>query len=316
MRAELPFLDLTAPGFSTRGPEVLAARDAHWCARTPSGLAVLRHREAGLLLRDRRLRQGSFAWPERQGLTGPFAEFWTRSIIAEEGPRHKALRRIARAALSDPFVEALIPDFETAAARLVDPLPPRFDMIEAVSEPFAGQAICLILGLPPEEARALSKNASALGIAMGPDGKRYEARFNRATEDLMTLAETLILRAEAGEDRQSFVARLLAAAHELDLSDRQTLKDLIVISIFGGVDTTRAQLGFATALFIEHPAQWAALRAAPELVPQAIDEVIRTWPTTTWSTRWAVEGFSFGGVDIAAGDTLHILVHSSGRDPR
>ena len=43
----LPYLDLSDPALSTRGPQVLAAREAHWCAETPFGLAVLRYREVG-----------------------------------------------------------------------------------------------------------------------------------------------------------------------------------------------------------------------------------------------------------------------------
>ena len=313
----LPYLDLGAPGFSTRGPEVTAAREAGWCARTPVGLAVLRHREAGLLLRDRRLRQGSHAWPEMQGLEGPFAAFWRRSIIAQEGAPHKALRRLAQAALSDDYVLSLSPAFESSARALLEGLRARgsFEFIEGFTEPFAAQAICRILGLPDSEADSIGRNASALGLAMGPRAKEFEPRFNAATEALMGLAERLIARAEAGADRESYVARLLAAAAETGVSDRQVLLDLVVISIFGGVDTTRAQLGFAVALFIAHPGQWQALRADPGLVPQAIEEVIRTWPTTTWSTREAVEEFEFGGVTIREGETIHLFVSATGRDP-
>ena len=82
---DLPYLDLTAADFSTRGTEVLAARTRYWCARTPFGIAVLRHRQAGQLLRDRRLRQGSHAWPKYMGLEGSFSEFWTNSVIGQEG---------------------------------------------------------------------------------------------------------------------------------------------------------------------------------------------------------------------------------------
>ena len=314
----LPFLDLGAPGFSTRGSEVQAARAAHWCARTPVGLAVVRHREAGLLLRDRRLRQGSHAWPDMQGLEGAFAGFWTRSIISQEGEPHKALRRLARAALSDDYVLSLSDGFSGTARALLEGLrgEESFDFIERFTEPFAARAICRILGLPDGEAEALGQNASALGLAMGPRAKEFEPRFNRATDVLMDLANRLITRVDSGEDADSYVARLVHEARGMGISDRQTLLDLVVISIFGGVDTTRAQLGFAVALFIEHPGQWQALRENPGLVPQAIDEVIRTWPTTTWSTREAVEDFEFGGVAFRAGETVHVFVSATGRDPR
>ena len=131
----------------------------------------------------------------------------------------------------------------------------------------------------------------------------------------MVLADTLIERVAAGEDGESFVARLVRESKTHGAQDRQALKDLIVIAIFGGVDTTRAQLGFAMALFAEHPDQWTWLRANRDRVPQAIEEIIRMRPTTTWSTREALETFELDGVEVRVGETVHVLVHATGTDP-
>ncbi len=312
----LPYLDVTAPGFSTRGPEVLAARDQGWCARTPFGFAVLRHREAGQLLRDRRLRQGSHAWPDTNGLTGSFAEFWKRSVISLEGAPHKRTRALAQQALSPDFIAALDPTFQSNAAeltaRIVGATPCEF--MQDFSEPFAGQAITTLLGLPESEANWIAADASALGLAMGINCKVHEPTFNAACDRLMALSDSLLSRARAHADPMRFVDRLVLGNDLAQLED-QALRDLIVISIFGGVDTTRAQLGFAMALFAQHPDQWDWLRANPQAIPQAIEEIIRTRPTTTWSTREAIAPISLNGVTIQTGDILHILVHSTGTDP-
>ena len=91
--------------------------------------------------------------------------------------------------------------------------------------------------------------------------------------------------------------------------------DLIVIAIFGGVDTTRAQLAFAAHLFALHRDQWDWLRDKPEAVPAAIDEVIRMRPTTTWATREALEDVTIDNVTITQGDTVHVMVHATATDP-
>ena len=311
MTASLPFLDISTPGFSTRGPEVLAARAQHWCARTPFGFAILRHREAGLLLRDRRLRQGSYAWPTTLGLAGSFASFWQRSIISQEGARHKDQRRIAMAALAPGWIETLIPNFTRIAEDLASAIGENCEFIADFSEPFAGRAITTLLGLPDADADALAHDASRLGLAMGIDGKTHEPVFNAATDRLTELAQTLIDRARRNPNGTDFVTRLVGAATQ---QTDETLRDLIVISIFGGVDTTRAQLGFAMALFADHPDQWTTLRRDPALIPRAIEEVIRARPTTTWATREAIEDFTFQDTTIQSGDTVHILVHATGTD--
>ncbi len=309
--SDLPYLDLTAPGFSTRGAEVQAARAARWCARTPFGLAVLRHRQAGMILRDRRFRQGSHDWPRKVALKGSFAAFWQRSVISLEGEEHKLQRRAAQEALAEDYVLSLCSEFEASAAKLLTTLPDPCDFVEAFSEPFAGRAIALLLGLPEDQAADLAKDASTLGLAMGVDAKQHETEVNAATDRLMALADHLLAQGAPG----TFGPRFAEAAKRLGISDQQALRDLIVISIFGGVDTTRAQLAFAVALFIEAPDHWTRLRAEPELVPQAIDEVIRSRPTTTWASREACEDIELEGVKIKAGDTLHILVNATGTDP-
>ncbi len=307
--ADLPFLDLTAPGFATCSDEVREARDRAWCARTPFGIAVLRHGQAGRILRDRRFRQGSHGWPDIVGLEGSFAEFWKRSIISLEGPDHKELRRIAQVALAEEHILALTPTFAHAAEDLCTRAHGApFDMVHDITEPFAGRAIAGLIGLPSADAPALARDASSLGLAMGPDAKTYEATSNDACDRLLSLAGQLL----DDPPRNSFVERLAQAGHG---TDRQALLDLIVISIFGGVDTTRAQLAFAAWAFALHSDQWTWLRVNPSEVGSAVDEVIRMRPTTTWASREALEDLEIDGVTLSAGDTVHVLVHATGTDP-
>ena len=310
-------LDLADPAFSTRSAAVRAAREAHWCAHTPYGLAVLRYREVGLLLRDRRLRQGSHAWPVTHGLTGPFAQFWRRSVIGREGVAHRRLRDLAVPVLGEQFIAGMIPAFDTIAADLCAEMARQgsCEFQSAFAVPFAGQAICTLLGLPREDWARISHDASDLGLAMGVECRRHEPVFDAACERLTDLARDLVARARRGEDRHSYIAGLVARADPDPETDETALLDMIVISIFGGVDTTRSQLGLGLALFIENPVQWRALRADLSLVPNAVEEIIRTRPTTTWVTREAVETFDFGGETIPRGTVLHMLVHASARDP-
>lgn len=312
----LRFFDTASPTFSTRSADVLAAREAHWCARSPYGLVILRHREAGMLLRDRRLRQGSHAWPTHHDLQGSFTGFWRRSVIGQEGEKHRLLRRLANEALAPAFADSLKPAFDAIAAeqaKVFSGEPVEF--MEDFSIPFAGKAIAVLLGMGAENWRQISHDASDLGLAMGVECKRHEAVVNAACDRLTDLARDLIGRVRDGRDDSSYIARLTRRFDAETGVDEQNLIDMIVISIFGGVDTTRSQLGLGMALLAEHPAEYRKLRADPSLVGAAVEEFIRARPTTTWVTREATEDFEFGGQTIEAGMTLHLLVHASARDP-
>ncbi len=270
-----------------------------------------------MILRDRRLRQGSFNWPELQGLTGSFVEFWRRSVIGQEGEAHKALRNIAVPSLAPEYVDTLSPTFENIAASLIAGFQGQSD-IELMREfalPFAGQAICTLMGKDRGEWAVMAQDAADLGLAMGVDCKPHQARINAAHDCLAVMADDLIEQARIGSLSPSYLTRLVANFDRSAVTDENALRDLVVISIFGGVDTTKSQLGFVVALLAEHQEQWEQLRNEPSLIANAIDESIRFRPTTTWATRAATESFVFGDQLIKDGETVHVLVHSSGTDP-
>ena len=317
MSDALPFLDLADPAISTRGPEVLAARAAHWCAQTPYGLAVLRYREVGQILRDRRFRQGSHNWPETVGISGPFADFWRNSVIGREGAAHQRLRALAVPALSEDDVLQLKPAFDQIARDLCGELrqATTCEFQSAFCEPFSGQAITTLLGMERAQWPEVAHDATRLGLAMGLEAKRHEAECNAACERLHALAERLVIRVRQGRDETSYVARMVAEFDRNADCTQAELLNTIVISIFGGVDTTRALLGLGLSLFIDHPEQWQKLRRDAALIPAAVEEFIRARPTTTWATREALENVEINGQMIRSGTVVHLLVHASARDP-
>ena len=73
---------------------------------------------------------------------------------------------------------------------------------------------------------------------------------------------------------------------------------MIVLAIFGGIDTTRNQIALAMDMFVQHPDQWKLLGEDPELARAAVEEVMRVRPTVTWVTREALEDFNYQGLDI------------------
>jgi cytochrome P450 len=86
--------------------------------------------------------------------------------------------------------------------------------------------------------------------------------------------------------------------------------------VFGGIDTTRNQLGLAMSVFIENPDQWRLLVDRPELARSAVEEVMRVRPTTTWITREAMEDFTYNDLKIKRGTTIHLFSESAGTDPQ
>ena len=96
--ADVPFLDLADPALSLRSPAVRAAREKSWYARTPYGLAVLRHKEMGRMLNHPSLRQGSHNWPGLNGITTGDV----LAVVDDDDPRHRGRRSSPPAQGGDP----------------------------------------------------------------------------------------------------------------------------------------------------------------------------------------------------------------------
>jgi sulfite reductase (NADPH) flavoprotein alpha-component len=316
---DLPYLDMTDPNFSIRSAEVNAAREKSWCARTNYGLAVLRYDEVHKLMRDARLRQGSYAWPKLNGVSGVFAGWWERMLLSQEGANHARLRRLANPAFSPKLVISLRPEFAKLANELIDKFVEKgsCEFMADFAEPYATRVICMLLGLSHEKWRELADLAADMGLALGVTFKQDLDTVDTATTKLFDYVMGLVneLRGQTlGEDFLSMLVRTNLESDEA-LSE-QELYDMIMLAIFGGIDTTRNQLGLAMDVFMNHPDQWALLGDNPELGKSAVEEVMRMRPTITWVTREAVEDFTYQGLEIKRGTTIHLFGQSAASDPR
>jgi cytochrome P450 len=314
---DAPFLDLANPAFSIRSRAVREARARSWYARTPYGLAVLRHAEVGILLRDARFRQGSYKWPAHNRASGLFAEWWLRMLLNRVGKDHGRLRRLVQPAFAPRLVTPLIPRFEEIARDIINRFAPRgrCEFMSEFAEPFSTRVICELLGLAHDHWRQLADAAAGMGVALGVTYRDNQDRINAATEELFVYARQLVAERRASP-KDDFVGNLLKANEDKDSLSDEELLDMIVLAIFGGIDTTRNQLGLGMSIFIDNPGQWQLLRERPELARTAVEEVMRTRPTTTWVTREALEDITFKGVLIAKGTTVHLFAESAGTDPQ
>ncbi len=318
---EVPYFDIESPDFAIKSAQVRDARERSWYARTSYGLAVLRYDEMSRLLNHPKLRQGSVAWPAHNGITqGPFADWWASWVLNKEGEEHRRLRRLMNPAFSRRLVDGLVPRFQALADELIDGFqaPGKAEFISEFAAPYAARVIAIMLGLPESEWPVIAAESAAIGLAMGITLRTELPRIEQALDRLYAYADEAIASRRAAP-RDDFVTALVRARDEDGeggkLSDAE-LRDGLVLLIFGGFDTTRNQLGLAMQTFLGNPAQWRLLASRPDLGKAAVEEVMRVNPTTTWVTRQAVEDFTFQGLDIAAGTTVHLFAQSAGTDPR
>ena len=315
--SEVPFFDVADPGFSVSSAEVFRARDRNWYARTSYGLAVLRYDQATRLLHHPGLRQGSAAWPAHHGITsGPFADWWASWVLNKEGTEHRRLRRLLTPAFSRRHVAAMTPRFLVLADKLVSSFdqPDQCEFMSEFAQPYAARVIAIMLGIDEREWPTIAAESAAVGLAMGVGIRADLPRIEAGLEKLYAYADAVIADRRA-RPRDDFVTSLVAEQADGERLTDSELRDALVLLIFGGFDTTRNQLGLAVHCLMNHPAQWRLLAQNPELGAAAVEEVMRVSPTTTWVTREALTDFTFDGLEIAAGTTIHLFCAAAGTDP-
>ncbi len=314
---ELPFFDVNNPAFSVRSEFVRAAREAGPYARTPYGLAVLRYAEVNKLINDKRLIQGSARWSEHNGITGDWARWWANIVLNREGAEHVRLRKLVNPAFSSRHVDGLVPKFQELANELIDSFVDdgQCEFMHQFSEPYATRVICRLLGVTDDNWEELALYAEKMSLALSIAAKDRLDEVEWGLAKMGEYADRLIAeRRTAAKD--DFLQTLVDANEDGDRLTDEELRDTVILLFQGGIDTTRNQLGLGIDLFISHPEQWQLLRKHPEYSANAVEEVMRLRPTTTWVTREAAEDCDIDGIQIPQGTTIHLFTESSGTDTR
>jgi cytochrome P450 len=85
--------------------------------------------------------------------------------------------------------------------------------------------------------------------------------------------------------------------------------------LIAGNLTTTDLIGNGVLALLRHPDQLAKLRARPELVPNAIEEILRCDPPVVQTGRLAVEPLKVGGSEVRAGEVMTASLVAAGHDP-
>ncbi|HEU5160002.1 MAG TPA: cytochrome P450 [Streptosporangiaceae bacterium] len=237
-----------------------------------------------------------------------------RDEFATEKAAHEQMRRLLVPAFSRRRMNALRGRVESIVDELLDQMAertPPVDLHEALSFPLPALVICELLGVPYEDRdyfRALSGQAAGVTDA---------AASAAAIEELNEYMRRLIAvkRADPAEDVLSdLVAAADGGLEDLDDDRIATLAGGLLIA---GHETTVARIDYGTVLLLTHPDQLDALRRDPELVPTAVEEIMRaSAPSDHGLPRYARTDIEVGDVTIRAGDAVVLLHFAANRDER
>lgn len=255
--------------------------------------------------------------PERQRRVSVVSD----TLIGFDPPEHTRLRALVTPAFRPAVIRALRPRIEAVSDRLLDAALPRleFDFVDAYARPLTETVIAELLGIPAADRPRYTRLSLSLERAVGHFlGQRLPEEQLTAAEvafaEYADYMDTVIAarRADPGDD---FISDLIRTAAEPDgLSEREILKMAILLNV-AGATTTQTLIATAVLELARHPKAWHLLRERPELVPNAVDEVLRFHGTTHSVSRVATRDTDIGGCPVAAGSTVLLCLQAADRDP-
>ena len=316
---ELPAFDYLDPDL--RGARFHAAmaelRSHGWLATSPLGPFVLDRESADLFLRTRSATFPGLKIAELFGIEdGPLFEEMRRNILHRNGDDHRRLRNLVAPAFTPRAADRWRPAMREFLAELWEGVREsgHCDFVPAVARPYPSLTIARVMGAPLADAPRLHKWSEWIQRQFdAPSLTNERDRIEQAVVEFYEYAGALLAarREEPGDD---LLSTLLAAEAEGDrLSEVETLH-LVLNVLIGGVDTTQSQLAHAIRLFAEHPEQWDLLRERPELVPAAVEEVLRYEPITPFTARILHEDVEHRDVLFPAGTVVMVCAFTGNRD--
>ncbi|QRX90057.1 cytochrome P450 family protein [Streptomyces noursei] len=228
---------------------------------------------------------------------------------------HVRLRRLVSQGFTPRHVERLRGRVVAAAEHYADRLAQRLaedgeaELFEAFANPLPLVVIGHLLDVPEADGRTFSHWVAAM-MAPSHAGHTAEA-IGHIHRYLVGLIDAR--RATPGDD---LLSSLIAARDDDDRLSEDELVSLAFLLLMAGTENVQHLIGGGLLTLLRHPEQLAALRRRPELMPEAVEELLRcAHPNQMAIRRFPTEAVEIAGTRIPAGDTVLLSLASAHRDP-
>jgi cytochrome P450 len=241
-----------------------------------------------------------------------------------DDPRHSQIRRLVSSGLTPRMIRLVEDDLRARTRRLLDAVVPGepFDFLVDIAAELPMQMICILLGVPESERHWLFE---AIEPQFDFGGARTASLAQLSAEEASSRMYTYGLeliaskRAAPTDDMLSAVAN--AKLNDLDDLAAPAMSELELYLFFSllfsaGAETTRNAVAGGLLTLADHPEQLRLLRADLELLPTAVEEMVRWTSPSPSKRRTATRPVTLGGVSIDAGQKVQIWEGSANRDAR
>jgi cytochrome P450 len=255
---------------------------------------------------------------------GPFAG--ARTMLFSDPPMHTRLRRLVsrdftprRIREMEPRIREIAKNLIDAASRKGDHDSGEIDVMSGIANALPVMVIAEMLGVPPDHYEQFKHWSDV--VVSGDNtlpGTPLPEEFHNATKLLRDyFAEEIERRRrQPGIDLVS----ALVAAHDDAEANTETLSAdellaFVLLLLLAGNETTTNLIGNGMLALGRNPAQMDLLRLHPELMPRAVEEILRYDGPVQSTIRFTTEAVNLGGTALPANLGCFVIVAAANRDP-
>lgn len=242
------------------------------------------------------------------------------TLLFLDPPAHTRVRSLVAKAFTRNRIAQLRPHLERTTDGILDRLEDRdeFDLLHEIAEPLPILAITHLLGVADNDWSELHRwGTSITAFDELPIAWEKLAAANEAAVEFRAYCESLVER-RLSSPREDLVSALIAAEEDGRRLSRDEVIGMIMLLLIAGHDTTMSLISSGMRELLRHPEQAALLRAEPDLVAPAIEELLRfesPLHVASGGGRWSAEPIRLGGVAIDPGVPVRLLLGSANHDP-
>lgn len=291
--------------------ELRANSPAHW-SREANSWVLSRYDDVSAALADPATyssASGIFPTPPGVDMT----ELFLPMLIMSDPPRHTQLRQIVSRAFTPRRIAALEPHIETLVKDLLDQTPEagNWEFVSRFAGPLPAIVIADMLGVPRDDRDQFRAWSTTL-IQSNP----VRGEFGAGLDAAAALYEyfTAFLAERRAHPQDDLMTALVQAEVDGEYLSEEELLGFCLLLLVAGHETTTNLLSNSAVVLAQHPDVRQQLADDPELVPAAVEELLRFDSPVQGLARTLTAPVELHGESMQTGDTVLLLFGSANRD--
>jgi cytochrome P450 len=238
-----------------------------------------------------------------------------RPPLEVDPPIHTAVRKTMQPMFGKKYMTALEPGVREKVIGFLEPILERGEgnMTKEIYYPLPVATILKFLRLPDEMLPHLVKWSQDI---FNTGYNRNPEEHEKAVKALKDYADSVIAerRANPRDPEEDIISRILASDVDGEPMSDPMASAILHLLLTAGHETTTLSLGIVTHYLANHPDVQSRLREQPELIPMAIEEILRYESPVRHMPRTVTRDVEIHGRQLKAGDKVFLVWSSGNRD--